>query len=77
MANGAIRIKIPPFDSAYEIVLTDVKCITKQQYSSDLWPLKIKRNCIVDKSLAVRIVDKSLAVRCLSLYLMRLCNNQG
>jgi hypothetical protein len=40
----------------------DVKCITKQQYLSDLWPLKIKRNCIVDKSLAVRIVDKSLAV---------------
>ena len=27
----------------------DVKCITKHQYSSDLWPLKIKRNCIVDK----------------------------
>jgi ankyrin repeat protein len=26
---------------------TDVKCITKHQYSSDLWPLKIKRNCIV------------------------------
>jgi hypothetical protein len=25
----------------------DVKCITKHQYSSDLWPLKIKRNCIV------------------------------
>jgi hypothetical protein len=22
-----------------------------------IWPLKIKRNCIVDKSLAVRIVD--------------------
>ena len=34
----------------------DVKCITKHQYSSNLWPLKIKRNCIVDKSLAVRIV---------------------
>ena len=33
----AIRIKIPPFDSALEIVLiTDVKCITKQQCSSDL-----------------------------------------
>ena len=31
------------------MVLTDVKCITKHQYSSDLWPLKIKRNCIVDK----------------------------
>ena len=45
------------------MVLTDVKCITKHQYSSDLWPLKIKRNCIVDKSLAVCIVDKSLAVR--------------
>ena len=28
----------------YIIVLTDVKCITKHQYSSDLWPLKIKRN---------------------------------
>jgi hypothetical protein len=45
----------PQFDSAQEIVFTDVKFITKQQYSSDLWPLKIKRNCIVDKSLAVRI----------------------
>ena len=34
MPNGAIRIKILPFDSALEIVLlTDVKCITKQQYS--------------------------------------------
>jgi hypothetical protein len=32
---------------------TDVKCITKHQYSNDLWPFKIKRNCIVDKSLAV------------------------
>jgi hypothetical protein len=40
--------------------------------------LKIKRDCIVDKSLAVRIVDKSLAVRIvdkslavrLSLYLI-------
>ena len=57
MSNGAIRIKIPPFDSALEIVLiTDVKCIyTKQQYSSDLWPLflKAKRNCIVDKSLKI------------------------
>jgi hypothetical protein len=57
MPNGAITIKISPFDSAYEIVLTDVKCITKakHKYSSDLWPLKIKRNCIVDKSLTVRI----------------------
>ena len=32
------------------------KCITKHQYSSDLWPLKIRRNCIVDKSLAVRFI---------------------
>jgi hypothetical protein len=33
MPSGAIRIKIPPFDSALETVLiTDVKCITKQQY---------------------------------------------
>ena len=62
MSNGARRIKIPPFDSALEIVIiTDVKCITnismitKQQYSSDLWPLslKAKRNCIVDKSLKI------------------------
>ena len=56
MPNGAIRIKILPFDSALEIVLlTDVKCITKQQYSSDLWPLslKMKRNCVVDKSLKI------------------------
>ena len=39
--------------------------LLKHQYSSDIWPLKIKRNCIVDKSLAVRIVrivDKLLAV---------------
>ena len=48
--------------------MSNVLLLIKQQYSSDLWPLKIKRNCIVDKSLAVRIVDKSLAVR-LSLYL--------
>ena len=47
-----IRTKIPPFDSAEEIILTDVKCITKQQYSSDLWPLKDKRNCI-HKSLKI------------------------
>jgi hypothetical protein len=56
MPNGPIRIKIPPFDSALEIVLiTYVKCITEQQYSSDLWPLslKAKRNCIVDKSLKI------------------------
>jgi hypothetical protein len=49
-----------------KLYLRPVKCITKHQYSSDLWPLKIKRNwsnCIVDKSLEVRIVDKSLAVR--------------
>ena len=42
------RTKIPSFESAYETVLTDAKFITKQQYSSDLWPLKVKRNCIVD-----------------------------
>jgi hypothetical protein len=32
--------------------------ITKQQYSSDLWPLslKAKRNCIVDKSLKIIIL---------------------
>jgi hypothetical protein len=74
MPNGAIRIKIPPFDSAYEIVLTDFKCIIKHQYSSDLWPLKIKRNCIVDKSLAVRTVDKLLAVR-LSVLVFVMLNN--
>ena len=34
-------------------ILTDVKCITKQEYSSDLWPLKDKRNCIVHKSLKI------------------------
>jgi hypothetical protein len=60
------KLKIPPFHSAKEIVLTVAKSVTKHQYSSDLWPLKIKRNCIVDKSLAVRIdyciIDKSLAV---------------
>ena len=33
----------------------DVKCITKQRYSSDLWPLKDKRNCIVDKSLKIKL----------------------
>ena len=31
----------------------DVKCITKQQNSSDLWPLKVKRDCIVDKSVKI------------------------
>ena len=31
----------------------DVKCITKQQNSSDLRPLKVKRDCIVDKSLKI------------------------
>jgi hypothetical protein len=32
-----------------------VKCITKQQYSSDLWPLslKSKRNCIANESLKI------------------------
>jgi hypothetical protein len=34
ICNAAIRIKIPSFDSAWEIVLTDFKCITKHQYSS-------------------------------------------
>ena len=47
--------EIPSFESAYEIILTDAKFITKQQYSSDLWPLKVKRNCIVDKSLKIII----------------------
>jgi hypothetical protein len=48
MHNGPIRIKIPPFDTALEIVLiTNVKCITKQQCSSDLWPLSLKRSEIV------------------------------
>jgi hypothetical protein len=42
------RTKIPSFESPYEILLTDAKLITKQHYSSDLWPLKMKRNsCIV------------------------------
>ena len=38
-------------------MLTDVKCITIQQYSSGLWrlSLKAKRNCIVDKSLKIYI----------------------
>jgi hypothetical protein len=31
----------------------DDKCITKQQNSSDLWPLKVKRDCIVHKSLKI------------------------
>jgi hypothetical protein len=48
-----LRTKIPLFDSAKTIVLTDVKCIPKQHYFSDLWPLKIKRNCIVDISLKI------------------------
>jgi hypothetical protein len=65
--NGAIGIKIPPFDSALEIVLiTDVKCITQQQqYASDLWPLslKAKRNCIVDKSLKIIKLIRKNAVR--------------
>jgi hypothetical protein len=48
-----ISTNIPPFDSAKEIILTLVKCITNQQFSSDLWPLKDKRNCIVHKSLKI------------------------
>jgi hypothetical protein len=49
-----LRTEIPLFDSAKTIiVLTDVKCITKQHYSCDLWPLKVKRNCIVDRSLKI------------------------
>jgi hypothetical protein len=42
-----LRTKIPLFNAAKTIVLTDVKCITKQYFSSDLWPLKVKRNCSV------------------------------
>jgi hypothetical protein len=60
----SIRIKIPPFDSALEIVLlrnfTSYGCqmysITKQQYFSDLWPLslKAKRNiCIIDLNICI------------------------
>ena len=33
-----------------------LKCITKPQYSSDLWTLKVKRNSIVDKSLKIIII---------------------
>jgi hypothetical protein len=56
MPNGPIRIKIPAFDSALEIVLiTNVKCITKHQCSSDLWPLslKAKRQKIIRQKIAV------------------------
>ena len=38
--------------------------ITKQQYSSDLWPLslKAKRNCIGDKSLKIiKLIGASLS----------------
>jgi hypothetical protein len=67
-----LLIKIPPFDSALEFVLiTDVKCITKQQYSSDLWhlSLKAKRNCIVDKSLkTIKLIIK----KCSSQYVWSL-----
>jgi hypothetical protein len=41
--------------SVRKIVLMDVKCITKQHNSSDLWPLKVNRDCIVDKSLKIYI----------------------
>jgi hypothetical protein len=41
----------------------DVKCITKQQNSSDLWPLKVKRVCIVDKSLKIIKLIKNAVVR--------------
>ena len=63
MPNGAIRIKIPLFDSALEIVLiTDVICITKQECSSDLWPLslKAKRNCIDNRrsELIIKLIIK-------------------
>jgi hypothetical protein len=46
-------------------ILTDVKCITKQQYSSDLWilSLKAKRNCIVDKLLKFIKIALKYAVR--------------
>jgi hypothetical protein len=58
MPNGAIRIKYHRSIQRKKFVLTDVKCITKQQYSSDLWKLwplslKAKRNCIVDKFLKI------------------------
>jgi hypothetical protein len=53
LPNGAIRIKIPPFDSGpFSVGNCTYGCQVyyyKHQYSSDLWPLKIKRNCIVDK----------------------------
>jgi hypothetical protein len=57
------RRKIPSFESAYEIVLTDAKFITKQQYSGDIWPLKVKRNCIVDKSLSKFILFSYLKMQ--------------
>jgi hypothetical protein len=57
------RRKLPSFESAYEIVLTDAKFITKQQYSGDIWPLKVKRNCIVDKSLSKFILFSYLKMQ--------------
>jgi hypothetical protein len=47
-ASDPTRTKLPSFESAYKMVLTDAKFITKQQYSSDLWSLKVKRICVVD-----------------------------
>jgi hypothetical protein len=36
----------------------NVKCITKQQYSSDLW--QVKRNCIVDKLLTISLIKNAV-----------------
>jgi hypothetical protein len=48
MPNGAIRIKIPPFDSA--LVVRNCTNYGCQMYYLSL---KAKRNCIVDKSLKI------------------------
>ena len=37
--SNPTRTKIPSFESAYEIVLTDAKFITKQQYSIAIYGL--------------------------------------
>ena len=54
---------VRPTISGFMHPLTDAKFITKQQYSGDIWPLKVKRNCIVDKSLSKFILFSYLKMQ--------------
>jgi hypothetical protein len=58
MPNGAIRIKIPPFDSELEIVLiTDVKCIT-------IFPSKLRNDRFYEEHICVPRDHNSLQAAC-------------